>query len=313
MGGTAVTGVTAVNARATHNAVRRCVMDRAWHWRARSLPLERAAIVAHERGTIVNAAAQARRHDAHMRAHALDLLLERIERTRPQDFANGEAVRSFALDAIAAAEPRIRADDAKIARAITADRVAVRDHVASLTEDAAHAVGHVPPRFVLREPQRARVWRHLAKVWDARPGNHYWYPLLNACPADVVAFQADWFDVGVGARAMQELLRRHGVSRVWLMNELQEHANYELSPMLCSFGGRAGEAYWTSPELDWLIYVSHESSVTVAGRWLVEAVQRAWPTWHDRLYEHWDYPPPPPDARWQAHWEKAAIWLGQSP
>jgi hypothetical protein len=295
-----------------HNAVRRYVMDRAWRWRERTLPLERAAIEAHDRGMPITAAARARLHDPHMRAYAHDLLLQRIERTRPRDFATGEAVRTFVLDATAADEPRIRAHDAKTASAIAAERAAVRDHVASLTTAAVHAVGHVPSRFVLPEPQWARVWRRLAEVWDARPGNHYWYPLLNACPPGVVAFQADWFDVELGARAVQELLRRHGVSRVWAMNEAQEFANYELSPLLCPFDRLAGEGYWTSPELDWLVYASHESSVTVAGRWLAEAVQRVWPAWRDRLYEHYDHTPPSVDARWQARHEKAAIWLGQA-
>jgi hypothetical protein len=300
-----------ISARTMHNAVRRSVMDRAWRWRERTLPLERAAIETRERGTPVSAAAQARMRDSHMCAYALEVLLERIERSRPRDFTSGEAVRTFALDSTAADEPRIRAHDAMTASAIAAEWAAIRDHVASLTTDGIHAVGHVPTRFVLPERQRARVWRRLAEVWDARPGNHYWYPLLNACPPGVIAFQADWFDVDVGARAVQELLRRHGVSRVWLMNEFQEHANYELSPLLCHFGGRVGEAYWTSPQLDWLVYVSHESSVTVAGRWLVEAVQQIWPAWRDHLYEHWDYARPPANARWQAHRRKAAIWLGQ--
>jgi hypothetical protein len=45
--------------------------------------------------------------------------------------------------------------------------------------------------------------------------------------------------------------------------------------------------------MDWLIYASHESSITVAGDWLLEAVKAEWPEWEQHLYTGWDYKRPP--------------------
>jgi hypothetical protein len=47
--------------------------------------------------------------------------------------------------------------------------------------------------------------------------------------------------------------------------------------------------YWSSRELDWLIYLSHEESLTFAGRWLVEAIKEALPNWRERLYTAYGY------------------------
>ncbi len=60
-----------------------------------------------------------------------------------------------------------------------------------------------------------------------------------------------------------------------------------------SWPGPPVEAYWTSGRMDWLIYISHESSVTVAGDWLIGAVKEAWPDWERHLYTDWDYERPP--------------------
>jgi len=76
---------------------------------------------------------------------------------------------------------------------------------------------------------------------------------------------------------------------VWQIDESGFDPEFEMDPRLCSFV-RRGETYWSSGELDWLVYSSHEESITFAGRWLVGAVKAAWPTWSERLYTVPGYP-----------------------
>ncbi len=64
----------------------------------------------------------------------------------------------------------------------------------------------------------------------------------------------------------------------------------ELAHFEAAYDGREG--YWTSGEMDWLIYASHESSITVAGEWLLEAVKSVWPEWREHVYTGWDHEPP---------------------
>ena len=67
------------------------------------------------------------------------------------------------------------------------------------------------------------------------------------------------------------------------MNELRLDPEYEMDPRLCSFWGGT-EMYWSSRKLDWLIYLSHEESMTFAGDWLAQAIKQALPNWRQRLY-----------------------------
>ena len=52
-------------------------------------------------------------------------------------------------------------------------------------------------------------------------------------------------------------------ARVWELNESRLDPEYEMDTRLCDFAGN--ETYWSSRELDWLVYVSHESSIAFTG------------------------------------------------
>ncbi len=48
--------------------------------------------------------------------------------------------------------------------------------------------------------------------------------------------------------------------------------------------------------MDWLMYASHEGSLTIAGDWLIEEVRAAWPEWEQHLYAPYDA-----GKRWEEH------------
>lgn len=59
---------------------------------------------------------------------------------------------------------------------------------------------------------------------------------------------------------------------------------YEMDRVLLRPWGGMGEQYWTSEKMDWLLYHSHENSLTVGGEWLLNGVKKAWPEWERYLY-----------------------------
>ncbi len=44
------------------------------------------------------------------------------------------------------------------------------------------------------------------------------------------------------------------------------------------------EGIWTSRSLDWIVYASHENSITVGG-WMLAEVKRAWPEWECHIWK----------------------------
>ena len=105
----------------------------------------------------------------------------------------------------------------------------------------------------------------------------YLYPLTDSVPPDTNAFEAPAFHQNVTAAVLQEILTAAGVCRLW---ELREYGpEYEIDTALLAPYYNGAEGYWTTDGLDWLIYASHESTLTIAGARLLHAIQQQWPTW----------------------------------
>lgn len=75
------------------------------------------------------------------------------------------------------------------------------------------------------------------------------------------------------------------MSRVWELRELETDTNKEIDLALLEPVYTGAEGYWTDASLDWLVYASHESSVTVAGERLLPELRRRWPDWRRHLYD----------------------------
>ena len=74
------------------------------------------------------------------------------------------------------------------------------------------------------------------------------------------------FDEAVAYERLREVLASRGIASVW---ELREYGpEYEQDVGLFEPYYNGAEGYWSSGNLDWIIYASHESSVTVGG-WLL--------------------------------------------
>ncbi len=141
----------------------------------------------------------------------------------------------------------------------------------------------------LNENERKQVWKRLQERWGVE--SSYWYPLRDTqMPSDVIAFEAEWFFSQISLEMLQGLLQTHEITRIW---ELREGgAVYEMDYQLLDPVYDGEEGYWTSQDMDWLLYVSHESSLTVAGGWFVSAIQALWPQLHQHLWHGYDYERP---------------------
>jgi hypothetical protein len=61
--------------------------------------------------------------------------------------------------------------------------------------------------------------------------------------------------------------------------------DYEIELEILEPGYRdGGVRYSTSAQADWVVYASHESSITVCGDWLIRVLREEWPGCDGRTY-----------------------------
>ena len=143
--------------------------------------------------------------------------------------------------------------------------------------------GIEPLPFVrtLTASESVALWEELEQRWGVQG---YWYPLDRPPeappPPDAVAFNAAPFTDDELRERLQGVLARLGVARIF---ELDGDMNLGWEIAIEGLAPVGGEMFWLDASDQWLIYASHEGSVTVAGRELLAALKEAWPEWDDHL------------------------------
>jgi len=140
----------------------------------------------------------------------------------------------------------------------------------------------VTPRK-LRPDDEATLWASLSDVWDiGRDWTHYWYPLSETKRRDVAAFQAPYFRDALAGAPLAGILRAHGIDAVLEFREGGGAWEIDVRELDPAYTG--DEGFWSTRALDWVIYASHENSITVGGTWLLESIRRAWPAYERHVW-----------------------------
>ena len=141
-----------------------------------------------------------------------------------------------------------------------------------MSEEELYAAKNLPYKRVLSDEEIAELTVSLSSKWCVPAG--YWYPLAEKSHEHIEAYQDRHFLENFPAEKLHQILRSHNISRVF---ELREYGPcYELDCELFDPSYNGAEGYWVSSNLDWIIYASHESSITIGG-WLLEEVKKVWP------------------------------------
>lgn len=89
-----------------------------------------------------------------------------------------------------------------------------------------------------------------------------------------------------GLELLHEALKARGILRAFELHEFgpdEPDCEIELSILKPAYLW-GGEQYCTGEPLDWVVYASHESSITIAGEWLTGVFKEKWPDWAQRTY-----------------------------
>ena len=210
-----------------------------------------------------------------------------VERLVPQSSRNLEELRSYLIRACDIAEARLHTElDNTIARkALREECDDFRAYIRVLSKTDLASIAPLPFRRVLTEEESEKLWDQLKEAWAI--GEGCWFPLRESpTPLNVLAFHVDYFEKMKGSELLHETFKRRGVSRVFELNELgldEPDCEIELSILRPAYLW-GSEQYCTGETVDWVVYASHESSITIAGEWLTEIFKGKWPDWAQRSY-----------------------------
>jgi hypothetical protein len=217
---------------------------------------------------------------------ALGAILLEIERAVPDDFSSVDDLRAFLLVAARTVEVYpIAKRTSQYDELVHQAREEFCSYIEGLSPNDLRTVEPLPYRRVLRIQERDQLWHRLDQRWGARP-DRWWYPLNHeSAPANIIALQRWAIREPDSQNVVQEVLMRHRIERVWELRRVNRLDQYEMDITLMDMQGpQANEVFWTSGEMDWLLYSSHEGSLAFAGEPMVAGIKIAWPKWDQHIF-----------------------------
>ena len=156
------------------------------------------------------------------------------------------------------------------------------EFIRSLTEEQIASAEPLPYRRTLSKGESNHLLAKLRDRWQV-DGKGYWHPLTaRAMPPHVVAFHVRYFDERKRA-LLRKVARRLGATRVLEKREYKGFASeFDLELFEPVHDGREG--YWTSESVDWLVYASHEASLTIAGEAFLDNFRALAPNCDEHLW-----------------------------
>jgi len=210
-----------------------------------------------------------------------------VERVVPHSSKTLEELRSQLITASDIVETRLHAElNNEIARkALREESEDYRTYIRILSEGDLPSIAPLPFRRVLADKESKELWNQLKMTWDI--GGGYWFPLREGtAPPNVLAFHVDYFKAVNSFAHIHDALSGRGVSRVFELDEFgPDEPDYEIELSIFEPGYRwGGEQYCTAVGTDWVVYASHESSITIGGDWLTEILKEKLPECMERTY-----------------------------
>lgn len=210
-----------------------------------------------------------------------------VERLRPLAITDLEELRSLLLRAgdIAARRLGKELKNEIATRAVREESEDYRAYILGLTEGDLRSVKPLPHRRVLTDEESKALWDQVKEAWSIR--ENYWFPLAEGpIPPNLLALHVDYFSSMKGPALLRGALAQRGVSRVFELNEFNpDEPDCEIELSIFEPAYRfGGEQYCTSTGADWIVYASHESSITIGGEWLTQLLKEKWPDCTERTY-----------------------------
>ena len=166
------------------------------------------------------------------------------------------------------------------ATAIADERQRFADAISELASGQLPEMPELPYRRVLSIAEVKSLWQRAEARWGT--SGSYFYPLADSTDPSLTAFDATAFDRQFPPESLRDIVRDQSSSRIFELREYGDE-NYLLSLGVWEPYYSGAEGFWFPESFDWIMYASHEDSITTGGT-LTDAVMSKWKQAKDHLW-----------------------------
>lgn len=131
----------------------------------------------------------------------------------------------------------------------------------------------------LTETETLTFLESLSSVWEVT--NNYWFPLNPVHRTDVIAFNADEFELKFGFQKLREIINNIQIFEIQEWRDLGRLIKPKFFEP--KYDGD-GEGFWFPKDMEWIIYCSHENSISFGGEQLIQSIKKNWKEWEQHIW-----------------------------
>lgn len=137
----------------------------------------------------------------------------------------------------------------------------------------------------LNNINKKNILEKLKSTWDIK--KRYWYPLEKCVRNDVISFDSEYINKSAKISFIKSILEEHDVVKLYefrehgLAYEIDNISDYTLWQSDDYF--MCNEGFWFDDTMSWIIYKSHEDSITFGGEWIRSKLKEEWKDWYKNL------------------------------
>lgn len=134
------------------------------------------------------------------------------------------------------------------------------------------------------ESSRAHSFKERIEIiWDIT--QHYWYPLYDCKRSDVLAFDSDYIE-GSAEKIIdvRKILLNLNYESIYEMHEYRTVSIIQTNKLVLTLNDNL-ERFWFSEDMSWIIYASHEGSITFGGEEILKQIKSKWNDWESNLFD----------------------------
>ncbi len=153
-------------------------------------------------------------------------------------------------------------------------------------------------RTALTDGYITDTWTKLSNRWDIQNklsdvwgiGKHYWYPLTESNKEDLISFESSYIINKEKLSNIKSILLQMGVTEIYefrengLLYKIQKINDYNFWDSDDYFWNN--ECFWFNDAMDFIIYISHEETLTFGGEIIIKELKNYWHDWNEHL--KWD-------------------------
>jgi hypothetical protein len=268
---------------ALHNAARQYCMDRIALWREQYARLHAAGL-----NTISTEADKwtytPEAYNIFPRYQTLEAIQTEIERFRPHEFSSlGEARSLLGLAGETAQNLFTDYVDSIAKAADLEERQLFSKFVITVEEVQLAKQQALPFRRVLTDQEHKAMRAGVARRWGE------WYG--GSCDREwpqsqVVTLHDAAMSMPNSYTLLRTALTERGEETLFELREWGDGCEIPVESATFKYNG--AEGFWTNANFDWLVYASHESSITFGNEWLVSEMRKVLPEFDRYIYKGWD-------------------------